>query len=278
MKSVKIVYAFLTLTALTINSLFAQVSGTSTQPMSTTSTNRQQELYDQYHGYNKKSTPTTPAPVPATTPNQTQRRTSDYGNSQPTVSTGRSQNMAPETNTSGPRIGVRGGVTYPFFTEDQLFAKPAVGFVGGLTFNFGSGTLSFQPEVNYARYNVKQTNDFLNLDVKEAADVIEVPLFLKISSGTYAGHRFFVNVGPYGTYWASASQDGKKISLSGRSGRFGFGGALGIGAALKAGPGHVTVEARGLYALGNTETGVNTDSRTINGQLTVGYSFPLGSR
>lgn len=276
MKPMKIVYPFLTVLSLITGSAFAQTSGTTTKPTATTSTNRQQELYDQYHGITKK--PATTAASPAATPAQPQRQTSSYGSTQSTTTVSRPQQTSYDGSTSGVRIGVRGGVTKTFFTEELPSVKSTLGFVGGLTFNFGAGTLSFQPEVNYARYSGRVTNDFLNLDVKEAADVIEVPLFLKISSGTYAGHRFFVNVGPYGAYLASSSQDGKKVSLTGVKGRFGFGGALGVGAALKAGPGHVTVEARGLYALGNTKAGFNTNSRTIDVQLTVGYSFPLGGR
>lgn len=273
MKLIKIVYSSGTLIGLTMGSLFAQTSGTVTQPTATTSTNRQQELYDQYHGYNKRNATTAPVATPA----QPQRRTSDYGSTQSTTSVSQPQRVS-YANTSGVRIGLRGGVTYRFFTEDQPLIKPAVGFVGGLTFNFGAGTFSFQPEVNYSRYSVKITNDFLNLNVKAAADVIEVPLFLKISSGTYAGNRFFVNVGPYGSYLASISRDGKKESPSGTTSRFGFGAALGIGAALKAGSGHVIIEARGLYALGDTEDNFSIGSKAINSQLTVGYSFPLGGR
>lgn len=279
MKPYQIVYSFLTMFCLTAGSAFAQTtgSGATTKPTATTSTNRQQELYDQYHGITKKPATNVPATTPTAAPAQPQRRTSDYS-TQPATTASRPQQVSLDGSTSGVRIGVRGGITKTFFTEEVPLIKSTIGFVGGLTFNFGSGTFSFQPEINYARHNLKVANDFLNQEIKAAADVIEVPLFLKISSGTYAGHRFFVNVGPYGAYLASSSRDGKKESLSGRTDRFGFGGALGVGAALKAGPGHVTVEARGLYALGDTENGFSTDSRAINSQLTVGYSFPLGGR
>ncbi|MBD2756879.1 porin family protein [Spirosoma validum] len=278
MKSVKIVYAFLTLLTLTMNSLFAQLSGTTTQPTSTTSTNRQQELYDQYHGYNKKSSSTAPATLPATTADQPQQRTSDYSTSQPTGSTGQAQSMNSKANTSGTRIGVRGGVTYELFTEEHPLFDPIIGFVGGLTFNLGAGTFSFQPEVNYARYSVKITEPFSGARITSAGDHVEIPLFLKISTGSYAGHRFFVNIGPYGSYLISASSGGKKLPVDGLSNRFSYGAAAGVGAAIKAGSGHAIIEVRGLYELSNTNNGFNSNYKQVLTQATIGYSFPLGSR
>ena len=280
MNSVKGFHSLLVLILLTISSAFAQTSGTATKPAATTSTNRQQELYDQYHGVTKKTTSTTtPTTSPAATPVQPQRQaSSSYGSTQPAATDARSQRVSTDASTSGVRIGVRGGVTKIFYLENQPFVKSTIGFVGGLTFNFGTGTVSFQPEVNYARYSAKLKDNSLGLDLKGDVDVIEVPLLLKISSGSYAGSRFFVNLGPYGSYLASRSTNGKKESLAGEKGRFGYGAAAGVGAALKAGPGHVIVEVRGMYPFGDTESGFSTDAKTILSQGTVGYSFPLGGR
>ncbi|WP_158500578.1 porin family protein [Spirosoma radiotolerans] len=257
------------LTLLPVGLSIAQ--STSTTPTSTTtsgSTNRMQDLYDEHHGINRKKATTTNAP--AVSP--TEKSATD----QSTVDRSPSSQASMDGSTSRTRIGIRGGVTYPFFTEKPVGVDPVLGFVGGLTFNFGTGTVSFQPEVNYTRYSQK-VNAF-GFTTKRANDVLEVPLLLKISSGTYAGNRFFLNVGPYAAYAMSASEDGKKISLDGTKGRFGFGAAAGVGAAIKAGPGHVTVEVRGLYPLGNTDSGFNTDSKTIFGQGTLGYIFPLGGQ
>lgn len=275
MNSMKFVFSFLALLILPTGLLFAQISGTTTTPTSTTSTNRQQELYDQYHGYNKKNTRAAPATTPAPVP---QRRASNYSNTQITTTTGRSQRGSSEGNTNGLRIGVRGGVTYEQFTEQHPVFDPTLGFVGGLTFNLGGGTFSFQPEVNYARYSVKITEPFSGARITSAGDHIEIPLFLKISTGSYTGHRFFVNIGPYGSYLVSASSGGKKLQVDGLSNRFSFGAAAGIGAALKAGPGHVIIEARGLYELSNTNNGFNSNYKQVLTQGTIGYSFPLGGR
>lgn len=244
----------------------------------TTSPNRQQELYDQYHSVSKRPssiTPTPPAGQPASRPG-----------SQPTASApvdGAERPVSLDASRSGVRIGIRGGVTYPAYLEKQLAVDPTAGFVGGFVFQFGRGTLSFQPELNYARYAGRTTigsGTVVETTINIAQDRFEVPLLLHIASGSVNSTRFFVNVGPYGAYASSASRNGQKVALDGSTGRFSVGAAAGVGAALKAGPGHLTLEVRGLYQLGNTGNGgtINTDSRVINTQATLGYLFPLGGR
>ena len=275
----KSLFSFLVLTLLPIGLSIAQ--STSTTPSSTTtsgSTNRMQDLYDEHHGITKKKPGTASSTSEKTAPTRSKRETGESPADQSTAGMSQSTRKATDGSTSRTRIGVRGGVTYPFYLEKVagVGVDPGLGFVGGLTFNFGSGKVSFQPEINYTRY-IQKVNAF-GLSIKEGSDALEVPLFLKISSGTYAGNRFFLNVGPYASYAMSNSEDGKKVSLDGTKGRFGFGAAAGVGAAIKAGPGHVTIEVRGLYPLGNTDDGFNTNSKTIFGQGTLGYSFPLGGR
>ena len=240
-----------------------------TQPNSAgTTPNRQQELYDQYHGITKKPTP--PPPVPATQPTRpTETAPAPVVASAPAES-------ASSHDDAAIRIGVRGGVTYPIYLEQQTGVDPAVGFVGGVVAQFGRGKLSFQPEINYRR--VAASIKVAGVTFNNAVDQVVVPLFLKIASGTFDGNRFFLNVGPYGAYTSSASQNGVKIDLSGSEGRLSFGAAAGIGAMLKAGPGHVTVELRGLYELGDNSKGSYQSSKTIIGEGTLGYVFPLGSR
>ena len=125
---------------------------------------------------------------------------------------------------------------------------------------------------------MKINDPFTNTTLTLNSDQFEVPLFLKIASGSVNSTRFFVNIGPYGAYTSSVSVNGQKGSLEGVPGRFSFGAAAGVGVALKAGPGHVTVELRGLYELGTSDRKIGTDSKTILSQATVGYMFPLGGR
>lgn len=269
----KSLFSFLALTLLPIGLSVAQ--SRSTTPTSTTtsgSTNRLQDLYDEHHGITRKKPNTASAPSSKPAPTRPEQKPSEPAYDQSTAA----DREVANGSLSRTRIGIRGGVTYPFFLEKAAGIDPVPGFVGGLTFNFGSGKVSFQPEVNYTRYTQKE-NAF-GFSVKNGVDALEVPLFLKISSGTYAGNRFFVNVGPYAAYALSSSVDGKTVSLKNEKGRLGFGAAAGVGAALKAGPGHVTIEVRGLYPLGNTDGGFNTDLKTIFGQGTLGYIFPLGGR
>jgi hypothetical protein len=246
---------------------------------SNSSTNRQQELYDQYHGITKKPA-TTAAPTAPVAPATTAAPETGQPAPVRAEQTAQTPVAAPSYSDGGNakvRIGVRGGVTYLLYTEKTAGVDPSVGFVGGLTFNFGQGTFSFQPEINYARYTQKGTIPGFG-SITASGDLVEVPLFLKISSGTYDGNRFFINVGPYAAYAASASIDGKKTDLSGTKGRFGFGAAAGVGAALKAGPGHFTIEVRGSYVLGNSDTGFDSSSKIIYTQAAVGYIFPLGGQ
>ncbi|WP_080058765.1 porin family protein [Spirosoma aerolatum] len=287
MKPLYFIFAIIGLTSQLSLAQSGTTNRATTQPNSrTVVTNRQQELYDQYHGISKKPSSSTPAAATTATTNRAAPE-------QPTVSTTtqppavdaprkamtretmtRPERIALDGTSSSFRLGARGGVTYPFYTEKIAGIEAQAGFTGGVVLNFGKGTISFQPEVNYTRYTQRVTDLFAQT-VNVATDFIEVPLFLKISSGTYAGSRFFVNIGPYGSYLSSASIDGKKRDVSNTPGRFGFGGAAGIGAALKAGPGHVTIEVRGLYPLSDTDGNFSTDSKIVWGQGALGYIFPL---
>ena len=265
MHSLKALSCFSALMALSASLTFGQ----STKP------NRQQELYDEHNGVKTKTKTFTPE----TTDSQRNKsqRSRDEDEKRAAEKMAEATDISSDGNISNVRIGIRGGVTYPVYTQKSAFVKPNIGFVGGLTFNFGHQTLSFQPEINYTRYAFK-IDDGFGFVSSQARDVLEVPLFLKIASGTYAGNRFFLNVGPYASYVASISSEGKKGDLSQAKGRFGFGAAAGVGTALKAGPGHVTIEVRGLYPLGDFDNGFSTNANIIYGQAAVGYIFPFGGR
>ena len=229
------------------------------------SPNHRQELYDQYHSVTKKPSSLAPASQPIA--------------SVPVASVERPVSL--DGSASGVRIGIRGGASRLVYLERLvgIDIDPTLGFVGGFVFNVGRGKLSFQPELNYTRYAYR-VNGPIRSTANIANDRLEVPLLLKIASGLANSTRFFVNIGPYGAYVSSASVNSQKISLDGSTGRFSFGAAAGLGAALKAGPGHITLELRGLYELGNADNGVNinTDSNVINAQATMGYMVPLGGR
>lgn len=244
--------------------------------------NRMQDLYDHYHSYSDKPTSVSsvseapvinsPAAASTSTPAPVSAQPST---SEPTLTTIPAK---PESSIENRtvRIGARGGITYPLFLENVVSTDPGVGFVGGVVFQFGRGKLSFQPEINYSRITLNTDAGYGK--IKVSSDQVVVPLFLKISSGTFAGNRFFVNVGPYGAFLASISQNGIKREIDSNTSRFAFGAAAGVGVMLKAGPGHVTIEARGRYALGNSQNGLSTDAKSILTEGTLGYIFPLGIR
>ena len=260
---------------------------TTSASSTTASPNRRQELYDQYHGYNKKPgspAPATPAerrasrPAPAAEPD---RPVSPAGTES---IAGTKQPVSSDVGNARVRIGVRGGITRLVYLEKLVGAEPTAGFVGGFVLNFGRGAVSFQPELNYARYakkatikNITGTGSSSEITLTEAIDRFEIPLLVKFASGSANSTRFFLNVGPYGGYTSGTSRNGQNASDNATN-RFSYGAAGGVGVALKAGPGHATIEVRGLYQLGITNNSVSTDPRAINAQATVGYMLPLGGR
>lgn len=242
--------------------------------------NRRQELYDRYHGISRKPTP--PAPAPTASANRPERPTESTPGVPKTVLSERPnepKKMSPSSvnvSTAYTRIGIRGGINYPLYTEENPLIDPTLGFVGGLVLNVGTGLFSFQPEINYARLSAKQVLGISSL--KTSNDQVQVPLFLKISTGTYAGHRFFLHIGPYGAYNSNTSLNGKNIDFQTNRGRFSYGAAAGIGTALKAGTGHLTIEARAYYQLGDNAKPSNGTSNVIPAQATIGYIIPLGAQ
>ena len=287
-------YALLTLSMLNAGFSLAQTSPATKaevtgQPVATDSSrkvnspatrpNRRQELYDLYHGITKKPTPP-PAPASTVSANQPVRPTESIPSEPKTVSGERTnppKKIAPSSanvSTANTRIGIRGGINYPLYTEDIPLVDPTIGFVGGLVLNVGTGVFSFQPEINYARLSVKQDLGISSLKTSE--DQIQVPLFLKIATGTYVGNRVFLNVGPYVAYNSSISLNGKNIDFQTNRGRLSYGAAAGLGTAIKAGAVHLTIEFRAYYQLGDNAKPSNGTSNVIPAQATLGYIIPLG--
>lgn len=174
-------------------------------------------------------------------------------------------------------IGVRVGGNYSTYLERltipngtggilDVTPDPLYGFHAGVVFQFGRGGIAFQPEINFNQDYLKTTAGTLS------ASSLVVPLLAKFQFGQQGNTRFFVNVGPYGTYSLESGSTETVI---------GYGGALGLGVGIPAGPGKITVEARGYYPLGDskgTYDFANIPGKPITGQLSLGYLFPLGSR
>lgn len=283
---------YLTLTGILLSGLTRAQSNqpATTSPSTTTvspatqsrqQTNRQQELYDQYHGIVRKAN----APLSTTTttagPRQKIRtaKPSRPAMTKPAPEVARQpQKPASATTNSSFRIGARAGFTYPVDFDTEPNGDPAGGAAGGLVLQVGRGVVSFQPEINYSRTARKFTN-FGQQTVTNATDQVVVPLLLKLASGSADGTRFFVNIGPYGSYVTSRSVNGVKQPLADNDGRFAYGAAAGIGIMIKAGPGHLTIEGRGYYQLGDSSNKSDFgSSKSITTETALGYVFPLGGR
>ncbi|RYF74758.1 MAG: PorT family protein [Cytophagaceae bacterium] len=174
-------------------------------------------------------------------------------------------------------IGVRVGGNYNTFLDRLVIPNgtggtldvtpdPIYGFHAGVVFQFGRGAVAFQPEINFNQDYQKSTTGTIS------ASSLVVPLLAKFQFGQQGNTRFLVNVGPYGAY---SLESGSTETI------IGYGGALGLGVGIPAGPGKITVEARGYYPLGDskgTYDFANIPGKPITGQVSLGYLFPLGSR
>ena len=238
---------------------------------------KQQQMYDELHGVKAR-----PATVETTT-GKNSRNSRKAKDAKPTDagatdgrSTGetaiRAANRYDVENTGSEakmHIGVRVGGNYSTFL-DAKGIDPIYGFHGGIVFLFGRGGIAFQPEINFQQDYVKVLNPGTLKNDNVSVSSLVVPLLVKFQFGQQGRPRFFVNVGPYGTY----AVDAQTTSI-------GYGGALGVGMGFPMGPGKFTVEARGYYALGDnsgTTEFANVPGKPVVGQLSVGYLFPLGGR
>ena len=242
---------------------------------------KKQQMYDELHGVKAKPmTPETSTGKNSRNSRKVKDAATQPGMGQPadgrsTAETAtRSGSYDAQRNTEEAKtyIGVRVGGNYSTLLSPPagITIDPIYGFHGGIVFLFGRGGIAFQPEINFNQDYVKVLNPgTLKKDNVSVSSLI-VPLLVKFQFGQQGHPRFFVNVGPYGTY----AVDAQTTSIS-------YGGALGLGVGIPAGPGKLTLEARGYYELGDNSGSTefaNVPYSPILGQLSVGYLFPLGGR
>ncbi|MBO0950786.1 porin family protein [Fibrella forsythiae] len=229
---------------------------------------KKQQMYDELHGV--KNQPNTP-----NTGKKGQGSTRNGGSMTGGFPTGTETKQA--DSEARTYIGVRVGGNYSTYLERLVIPTgtggtidvtpdPLYGFHAGIVFQFGRGGIAFQPEINFNQDYLKSTTGTIS------ASSLVVPLLAKFQFGQQGNTRFFVNVGPYGTYALESGSTETVIR---------YGGALGLGVGIPAGPGKITVEARGYYPLGDskgTYDFANIPGKPITGQVSLGYLFPLGSR
>lgn len=220
-------------------------------------------------------------------------------------------------NASLFRIGVRSGgnSVLPLEAVDNATYHPTVSYHGGLFVNIGRGKFTLQPELNYSQRHIRA--DFnqsgASLSAKVMTNRVEVPLLIKSTFGQ-SNARFFINAGPYGAYVlgekykasllslgsldprfrpavesAIANLNNKQATFTGSEGRISYGVTGGLGVAIKTGPGHLTIEGRALYQLGDNTpanapdpSGISLTSNLRNTkymllQASVGYVIPIGN-
>lgn len=221
-------------------------------------------------------------------------------------------------NTSGLRVGIRmgGSSVLPLEVVENATYYPTVSYHGGLVLNIGRGNLTFQPEINYSQRHIRAdyNQQGVSLSAKVMTNRIEVPVLAKYTFGQ-SNTRFFINGGPYGAYILNerykanlisfgnanptlrpiiesviAGLNNKEAAFEGSDGRISYGVTGGLGVAIKAGPGNLTLEGRALYELGDNTpanspdpSGISITSNVRNTkyvllQASVGYSIPIGSR
>ena len=221
------------------------------------------------------------------------------------------------TNASNIRIGIRAGgnSVLPLEAVDNATYHPTVSYHGGLVVSVGRGCFTLQPEVNYSQQHIRAdlNQQGVSLSAKVMTNRIEVPLLVKATFGQ-SNTRFFVSGGPYGAYVLGerykvnlisfgnlapsfrpvvesviAGLNGQKATFTGSDGRISYGVAGGLGVAIKTGPGHLTLEGRALYELGNNTlatapdpSGISLTSNVRNTkymllQASVGYIIPIGN-
>ncbi|MEZ0607191.1 porin family protein [Fibrella sp. WM1] len=216
---------------------------------------KKQQMYDELHGVKAKTAePQGKGDAKGKTAKDSRRAKAEDMSRMPSAS----QAAGSEASTY---IGVKVGGNYLTLLDVPVSVDPVYGFHGGLVFQFGNGKVAFQPEV---LYNNLSSNGV-------STSFLQLPLLAKFQFGQQGNTRFFVNVGPYGQY----SIDNNADSV------IDYGGALGLGAGIPLGAGKLTIEARGYYALGSTQKGIefgNYPFKPLLGQLSIGYLFPLGGR
>ncbi|HRG21127.1 MAG TPA: porin family protein [Saprospiraceae bacterium] len=104
--------------------------------------------------------------------------------------------------TANAQIGVRIGANLANASvsgDDEGEFKMRPGFSAGLFYQIQSGSLTIQPEINFAQQGTKFSFDFLGSKVESTftMNYIQVPILVKYGFGDMEKLNFFVEAGPY---------------------------------------------------------------------------------
>ncbi|QHL87741.1 outer membrane beta-barrel protein [Nibribacter ruber] len=198
---------------------------------------------------------------------------------------------------SGPRIGLKAGVTYSNLSgdlENEDLYKNKFGFTGGLTANFdlsGDGFLSLQPELLYSQKGYQYSDEKFTVttpqgtyDYKLKGDMnfnyLELPVMLRVNAG-----GLFFEAGPQVAYLLSV-KDNSELKINDQSyediekrdkdqfSEIEIGYAAGVGYQLNNGLSLGVRYNGGINSLAKEDNDELTNARHSAVVATIGFTLP----
>lgn len=191
-------------------------------------------------------------------------------------------------NTANAQIGFRLGANLANASvadaEDAEF-KMRPGFSAGVFYQIQSGSLTIQPELNFAQQGTKFSLDFLGSQVETnfTMNYIQVPILVKYGFGDMEKLNFFVQAGPYlglgiGKAKAEACVDGGDCETE--ETEYGsdddqiknpdFGAQFGAGVNINK---NISVDVRYVLGLANLVNGGDADNSWKNNAINIGVGY-----
>lgn len=191
-------------------------------------------------------------------------------------------------NTANAQIGFRLGANLANASvadaEDAEF-KMRPGFSAGVFYQIQSGSLTIQPELNFAQQGTKFSLDFLGSQVETTftMNYIQVPILVKYGFGDMEKLNFFVQAGPYlglgiGKAKAESCVDGGDCETE--ETEYGsdddqiknpdFGAQFGAGVNINK---NISVDVRYVLGLANLVNGGDADNSWKNNAINIGVGY-----
>lgn len=102
--------------------------------------------------------------------------------------------------TANAQIGVRIGANLANASVQETEGaelKIRPGFSAGFFYQFQTGSLTIQPEINFAQQGTKFNADGMEAETNFTMSYIQVPILLNYSFGDMEKLNFFIQAGPY---------------------------------------------------------------------------------
>lgn len=190
--------------------------------------------------------------------------------------------------TANAQIGVRIGANLANASisgvDDGDF-KMRPGFSAGVFYQIQSGSLTIQPEINFAQQGTKFSLDFLGSKVESTftMNYIQVPILVKYGFGDMEKLNFFVEAGPYlgmgiGKAKAESCVDGGNCETEETEYGSGedqiknpdFGAQFGAGVNINK---NISVDVRYVLGLSNLVNDGTADDSWKNNAINIGVGY-----